>query len=56
MAVGVGGKSKKGLLRPLDVKIGDSILFAEHAGTKVSFNSEELQIIHESDVMGIVQN
>ncbi len=56
MAVGAGGKNKKGLLRPLDVKIGDSVLFSEHAGTKVSFNAEELQIIHESDVMGIVQN
>lgn len=56
MAVGAGGKSKKGLLRPLDVKIGDSVLFSEHAGTKVTFNAEELQIIHESDVMGIVQN
>ena len=56
MAVGAGGKSKKGQLRPLDVKIGDSVLFSEHAGTKVIFNAEELQIIHESDVMGIVQN
>lgn len=56
LAVGFGGKSKKGHLRPLDVKIGDTVLFAEHSGTKVTFNSEELQIIHESDVMGIVQN
>lgn len=56
LAVGFGGKSKKGLLRPLDVKVGDTVLFSEHSGTKVSFNSEELQIIHESDVMGIVQN
>ncbi len=56
MAVGAGGKSKKGLLRPLDVKVGDSVLFSEHSGTKVNFNAEELQIIHESDVMGIVQN
>lgn len=56
LAVGTGGKNKKGLLRPLDVKIGDNVLFSEHAGTKVSFNAEELQIIHESDVMGIVQN
>ena len=56
MAVGAGGKSKKGLLRPLDVKVGDSVLFSEHSGTKVNFNAEELQIIHESDVMGVVQN
>jgi chaperonin GroES len=56
LAVGHGPKNKKGLVRPLDVQIGDFVLFAEHAGTKVEFNSEELQIIHESDVMGIVQN
>ncbi|MBC7742161.1 MAG: co-chaperone GroES [Bdellovibrionaceae bacterium] len=55
LAVGNGATNKKGLLRPLDVKKGDTVLFAEHAGTKVSFNSEELQIVHESDVMGIVQ-
>ncbi|MEK6628372.1 MAG: co-chaperone GroES [Bdellovibrionota bacterium] len=56
LAVGSGAKSKKGHLRPLDVKIGDTVLFAEHSGTKVSFNSEDLQIIHETDVMGVVQN
>ncbi|MEQ1721743.1 MAG: co-chaperone GroES [Pseudobdellovibrio sp.] len=56
LAVGHGNKNKKGLVRPLDVQIGDFVLFSEHAGTKVKFNSEELQIIHESDVMGVVQN
>jgi chaperonin GroES len=56
LAVGVGAKNKKGALRPLDVKKGDTVLFSQHAGTKVQFNSEELQIIKESDVMGIVQN
>lgn len=56
LAVGKGSKNKKGALRPLDVQVGDEVLFAEYAGTKVEFNSEELQIVHESDVMGIVQN
>lgn len=55
LAVGHGAKNKKGLLRPLDVKIGDFVLFSEYAGTKIEFNSEELQIIKESDVMGIVE-
>lgn len=55
LAVGNGSKSKKGTLRPLDVKVGDQVLFAEYAGTKVEFNAEELQIVQESDVMGIVQ-
>ncbi|MBC7419601.1 MAG: co-chaperone GroES [Bdellovibrio sp.] len=55
LAVGAGGTNKKGMLRPLDVKVGDTVLFAEHSGTKVQFNSEDLQIIHEYDVMGIFQ-
>lgn len=55
LAVGGGGKNKKGAVRPLDVRKGDFVLFAEHAGTKIEFNSEELQIVHEADVMGIVQ-
>ena len=56
VAVGHGAKNKKGNLKPLDVQVGDHVLFSEHAGTKVEFNAEELQIIHESDVMGILQN
>jgi chaperonin GroES len=56
IAVGHGAKNKKGNLKQLDVQIGDHVLFAEHAGTKIEFNAEELQIIHESDVMGILQN
>ena len=55
LAVGSGATNKKGMLRPLDVKKGDTVLFAAHSGTKVEFNMEELQIIHEYDVMGIVQ-
>lgn len=55
LAVGTGIKSKKGYLKPLDVQVGDHVLFSEYAGTKVEFNSESLQIIHESDVMGILQ-
>jgi len=55
LAVGSGGKSKKGHLQPLDVKVGDTVLFSEHSGTKVLFNAEDLQIIHETDVMGVVQ-
>lgn len=56
VAVGHGSKNKKGHIKPLDVQIGDHVLFAQHAGTKIEFNAEELQIIHESDVMGILQN
>lgn len=55
LAVGRGTQSKKGFIKTMDVQIGDSVLFSQHAGTKVKFNAEELQIIHETDVMGIVQ-
>ena len=56
LAIGSGLKTKKGSLKPLDVQVGDTVLFASYAGTKVVFNSEELEIIHESDVMGVVQD
>lgn len=56
LAAGAGSKNKKGSLRPLDVQVGDEVLFSEHAGIKIRFNAEDLQIIHETDVMGIVQN
>ena len=55
LAVGHGSKNKKGLIKALDVQVGDFVLFSEYSGTKVEFHSEELQIIKESDVMGIVQ-
>ncbi len=56
LAVGRGTVSKKGSLKPMDVKIGDSVLFSQHAGMKIKFNAEDLQIIQETDVMGVVQN
>jgi len=56
LAVGQGHTSKKGFLRSMDVQKGDHVLFAEHAGTQIVFNSEELQIVNETDVLGIVQN
>lgn len=55
LAVGRGSQNKKGFIKTMDVQIGDDVLFSQYAGTKVKFNSEDLQIIHETDVMGIVQ-
>lgn len=55
LAVGQGLTTKKGFLRSMDVQKGNQVLFAEHAGTKVVFNSEELQIVNETDVLGIIQ-
>lgn len=55
LAIGRGTQNKKGFIKTMDVQVGDSVLFSQYAGTKVQFNSEDLQIIHETDVMGIVQ-
>lgn len=55
LAVGRGTQNKKGFIKTMDVKVGDAVLFSQHSGTKVKFNAEDLQIIHETDVMGIVQ-
>lgn len=54
LAVGPGSKTKKGQSRPLDVQVGDTVLFQGYASIKVEFNAEELHIVNESDVLGIV--
>lgn len=56
LVVGHGQQNKKGFIKSMDVQKGDQILFSEHAGTKVIFNSEELHIVNETDVLGIIQN
>ncbi|MBY0337251.1 MAG: co-chaperone GroES [Acetobacteraceae bacterium] len=55
LAVGSGTVNEKGEVRPLDVKPGDRILFGKWSGTEVKINGEELLIMKESDVMGIVE-
>jgi chaperonin GroES len=55
LAVGSGTVNEKGEVRPLDVKAGDRILFGKWSGTEVKINGEELLIMKESDVMGIVE-
>ncbi len=54
VAAGRGHVSKKGHLRPMDVKVGDKIVFAEYAGSKIKIQNEDLVIIREGDVMGVV--
>ncbi len=54
LAIGQGFTTKKGFLRSMDVQKGDHVLFADHAGTKVIFNSEELFIVNETDVLGVI--
>ena len=55
LAVGPGGRDEKGELVPLDVKVGDRVLFGKWSGTEVRMDGEELLIMKESDIMGIVE-
>lgn len=55
MAVGAGSKSEEGKVTPLDVKKGDRILFGKWSGTEIKVDSEELLIMKESDIMGIIE-
>ena len=55
VAAGPGARNDKGDLRPLDVKAGDRVLFGKWSGTEVKIDGEELLIMKESDIMGIVE-
>ncbi len=55
MAVGPGARDEAGKLVPLDVKKGDKILFGKWSGTEVKLNGDELLIMKESDIMGVIQ-
>ena len=54
VAVGSGARDEAGKLVPLDVKAGDRILFGKWSGTEVKLNGEDLLIMKESDIMGII--
>ena len=54
LAVGTGVRDESGKLTPLDVKEGDKILFGKWSGTEVRVNGEDLLIMKESDILGIV--
>ena len=54
VAVGPGARNEKGDLIALDVKSGDTVLFGKWSGTEVKINGEDLLIMKESDIMGIV--
>ncbi len=56
VAVGPGTRDDDGKLQPLDVKKGDRILFGKWSGTEVKFDDEELLIMKESDIMGVLEN
>ena len=56
IAVGPGGRAESGKLTPIDLKVGDRILFGKWSGTEIELDGEELLIMKESDVMGVVQS
>ncbi|GCA50412.1 MULTISPECIES: co-chaperone GroES [Sinorhizobium] len=55
IAVGPGARSEQGQIQPLDVKVGDRILFGKWSGTEIKIDGEDLLIMKESDVMGIIE-
>ncbi|MBV8849615.1 MAG: co-chaperone GroES [Methylobacteriaceae bacterium] len=55
IAVGPGARDEAGKVQPLDVKKGDRILFGKWSGTEVKIDGEDLLIMKESDIMGIVE-
>jgi chaperonin GroES len=55
IAVGPGARGDDGVIHALDVKAGDRILFGKWSGTEVKIDGEELLIMKESDIMGIVE-
>jgi chaperonin GroES len=54
IAVGPGARDEKGKLIPIDVKVGDRILFGKWSGNEIKLDGEELLIMKESDVMGVI--
>jgi len=55
IAVGKGKVLKDGTFRPLDVKVGNKVLFAKYSGTEIKLDGEELLMMREEDVMAIVE-
>ena len=55
VAAGPGAKAEDGSVSPLDVKVGDRVLFGKWSGTEVKIDGEDLLIMKESDIMGIIE-
>jgi chaperonin GroES len=55
IAVGAGARTEKGQLVPLDVKVGDEVLFGKWSGTEVKIDGEDLLIMKETDILGVVE-
>ncbi|HTS92396.1 MAG TPA: co-chaperone GroES [Stellaceae bacterium] len=56
VAVGPGSRSKDGMVHPLDVRVGDRVLFGKWSGSEIKLDGEELIIMPETDLMGVIEN
>ena len=56
VSVGTGSKAEDGKVTPLDVKAGDRVLFGKWSGTEVKVDGEDLLIMKESDILGVIDN
>jgi len=56
LAVGTGRLTDEGKRIPLDVKVGDTVLFGKYAGTEVKWNGEDLKILRESEVLAVIED
>ena len=55
VAAGPGARAKDGKIQPLDVKVGDRVLFGKWSGTEIKLDGEDLMIMKESDLMGVIE-
>ena len=55
VAVGPGGRDENGKLIPIDLKVGDTVLFGKWSGTEVKIDGQDLLIMKESDIMGVIE-
>ena len=55
LAIGTGKLLDSGEIRPLDVKVGDRVLFAKYAGSEVKVDGDELLVMREEDIMGVIE-
>ena len=55
IAIGPGGRDEAGKLIPIDLKVGDTVLFGKWSGTEVKLDGEDLLIMKESDILGVLE-
>lgn len=54
VAAGLGKKTEEGQVRPLDVKVGDKVLFGKYSGTEIKLDGKEYLVMREEDIMGVI--